>query len=92
MATRRRLALMLFGLLAIGSCGGDDPAPCCPGPVTASCRWNAETNQYDRDCVYRCGCATDAGACEDAGAPEARTTYHSNDPRLEACRYPRAAK
>jgi hypothetical protein len=38
------------------------------------------------------GCAADGGACEDAGAPEARTTYYSNDPRLEACRYPQAAK
>jgi hypothetical protein len=93
MATRRRLALMLFGLLAIGSCDGDVPAPCCPGPVTKRCRWNDDTQQFDKACVFSCGaCASDAGGCEDAGAPEARTTYYSNDPRLEACRYPHAAK
>jgi hypothetical protein len=92
MATRWRLALMLFGLLAIGSCDGDDPSPCCAGHVTRRCLWNDDTQQFDKDCVFSCGCATDAGACEDAGAPEARITYHSNDPRLEECRYGQAAK
>jgi hypothetical protein len=88
MATQGRLALMLFGLLAIGSCDGDDPPPCCTGQVTKRCLWNNDTQQFDKDCVFGCGaCDSDAGGCVDGGVPEARTTYYSNDPRLQECRY-----
>jgi hypothetical protein len=86
---------MLWCALAIlHGCDGQNDDDDCPRDRRQMCRWNAETDRYDRDCVYsggvtnvwnRCLSAPasyrqrpDAGPCGSDGS-----TYFSNDPRCE---------
>jgi hypothetical protein len=84
----QRMLLLVFALLAPPACDGEQSTS-CPGPVTARCKWNEATGQFDRACSYRCALPTDAGPCESTASTDdagARTTYYSNDPRLQPCR------